>query len=182
MAWRDANAYAHWAGKTLPTEAQWEKAARGTDGRVHPWGAGSPVWERPREPKQIDRVGSFAWDISPYGCHDMAGGAWEWCGDWYDPKYYASSPAADPPGPSRSLPPLEHSEPERTLRGGSPLWRVSWRAAGGINDELLHVGFRCALETETAVARPAVVSDTRPVTPKRTATTVRPPPPGGFQF
>ncbi|MEI6519752.1 MAG: SUMF1/EgtB/PvdO family nonheme iron enzyme [bacterium] len=104
VQWNDAKAYAVWAGVTLPTEAQWEKAARGTDGRIYPWGN---VWE----PKKCINssiinsngetlpVGSFPAGVSPYGCLDMAGNVWEWCEDWYDSDYYKIAPLKNPTGP-----------------------------------------------------------------------------------
>jgi len=115
VTWDDAKAYADWAGVSLPTEAQWEKAARGTGGREYPWGntfqASKAVCSVGLSRSSTAPVGSIPSGASPCGCLDMAGNVWEWCADWYDSAYYARAPHRNPEN--------RQASPYRVLRGGS---------------------------------------------------------------
>jgi formylglycine-generating enzyme required for sulfatase activity len=118
VTWTEARAYAEWAGRTLPSEAQWELAARGTASNKWPWGSdGGAAGTHFNGKGDADGyagtspVGSFEAGASPYGLHDMAGNVWEWTSDWYSPSYFGKAPAADPQGPG--------SGKERSLRGGA---------------------------------------------------------------
>ena len=121
VSWEDCVAYAKWAGLSLPTEAQWEKAARGANGLIYPWGN---EWDQSkcRNDKnkgsgQTAAVWDYSAGTSGYGTMQQSGNVWEWCADWYEDSYYGKTPAKDPGGPQTGS--------YRVLRGGSWLSGVA---------------------------------------------------------
>ena len=142
VPWRSALLYAKWAGRALPTEAEWERAARGDDDFRYPWGHGQPVFGRTREAGQIDPVMSYRTDRSPFGVYDLAGNAAEWTGQsWADDPLLGERP--DAAGlirdPDRGL----GGGGKRAVRGVGPGWTPGRRAAFDVGDDVRGVGFRC---------------------------------------
>jgi formylglycine-generating enzyme required for sulfatase activity len=175
VAWEDAQAFAKWAGGRLPTEAEWEYAARGgLEGKAYAWGDAAPDAAHPQAHIYEGQFPSLPAEPSPVGSHkangfglyDMSGNVWQWTQDWYRPDTYARRSGRrvvrDPKGPDSGLDPRTEGEPMRVVRGGSFLcsddycrgYRVSARGTGAPDTGASHIGFRVVRDRDAHVTNP----------------------------
>ena len=173
VSWDNVNAYAKWAGKELPTEAQWEFAARGgLKQKVHCWGNEkvpdrkwlANIWQGKFPLANSGKNGftgtapAQSYPANGYGLYDMSGNVWEWYRDWYLPDYYEKSPKMNPTGPKKSHDPQGPGVPKRVMRGGSFLcndsycsgYRPSSCMKTSPDTGLAHAGFRCVINSSEA--------------------------------
>lgn len=147
VKWFEAKKYCNWTGKDLPTEAEWERAARGIAGYIHVWGNGRPTWSQSRKTDQITPVQTYPTDKTEQGIFDLAGNAMEWCEDYYHSRAYqeAFSSAAGTVLKNWEGPNKAEVRRTRVVKGNGPDWKAWNRRGGSQDDRSPQIGFRCVL-------------------------------------